>query len=402
MSQRGRGEGSIFKYRSGYAAYAWIVTPEGRRVRKWVYGKSREEVNGKWLALTVAARKAPMPSRVPTLAEYLRHWLAGTVTPTLAPTTAANYELFCRAYIVPDLGRKRVDRLAVRDVQGWLNDLKTRCQCCAQGKDARRATPRCCAKGACCHQVASEWTRHQAWTVLHGALSAAIREDLVSRNVAALVRVPTPRARRAPVWTAEQSRVFLECAKQGDDPFFAAYVLMLVLGLRRGEVLGLAWADVDLDLEQAWIGWQVQRVGGKLVRRPTKTESSDAYLPLPGVCVRALNLRRVNQEAAREAAPVWHDSGLVFTSSVGTPVDPRNFHRAFVARCRQAGVPVTTVHATRKACASLLVALEVHPRVAMQILRHSQIAVTMDVYSKVTDESTRAAVRKLGDELDAL
>jgi integrase len=98
-------------------------------------------------------------------------------------------------------------------------------------------------------------------------------------------------------------------------------------------------------------------------------------------------------------APVWHESGLVFTSRLGTPVDPRNFHRAFVDRAKRAGVPVPSVHLTRKACASLLVALDVHPRVAMQILRHSKIAVTMEVYAEVVSSSTKEALRRLGEQL---
>ena len=84
--------------------------------------------------------------------------------------------------------------------------------------------------------------------------------------------------------------------------------------------------------------------------------------------------------------------GLVITTKLGKPVDPRNFYRVFQTRCRRACLPTTTVHATRKACASLLVALDVHPRVAMQILRHSQIAVTMDVYGQATSDSTFASV----------
>jgi integrase len=87
----------------------------------------------------------------------------------------------------------------------------------------------------------------------------------------------------------------------------------------------------------------------------------------------------------------------VITTKLGRPVDPRNFYRAFQTRCRRAGVPTTTVHATRKACASLLVALDVHPRLAMQILRRSQIAVTMDVYSQVTSDST---LRALSERLE--
>lgn len=103
----------------------------------------------------------------------------------------------------------------------------------------------------------------------------------------------------------------------------------------------------------------------------------------------------------RGIAPVWHESGLVLTTRLGTPYEPRNFHRAFVDRAQKAGVPVTPVRLTRKASASLLVALDVHPRVAMRILSHSQIAVTMDVYSQVASASTQEALRRLGEQLDS-
>jgi integrase len=181
--------------------------------------------------------------------------------------TASSYELFSRLYIVPDLGKKRLDDLSVRDVQTWLNTLRTRCQCCAQGKDAAREKARCCAAGRCCRQVASEWTVHQAWTVLRSVLSSAMREELVTGNVAAFVRVPVPRTRKPTVWTVDQTRQFLEFARQDDDPLYAGYVLMLVLGLRRGELLGLAWDDVDPAQGEARIAWQVQRVKGQLLRR---------------------------------------------------------------------------------------------------------------------------------------
>lgn len=194
----------------------------------------------KWLALMQASKRGPVAPASPRLEGFLTRWLDETVRPNLAPTTASNYALFSRLYITSDLGSRRLDRLTVRYVQLWMNELKVRCQCCHQGKDARRAKPRCCAVSACCGQVASKWTRHQAWTVLQSALSAAIREELLTRNVAALVRVPTPRPKRAQAWSADQSRRFLESARADDDPPYVSYVLMLVLGLRRGELLGLA------------------------------------------------------------------------------------------------------------------------------------------------------------------
>jgi integrase len=149
------------------------------------------------------------------------------------------------------------------------------------------------------------------------------------------------------------------------------------------------------------IAWQLQRSRGKLHHRETKTASSAAVLPLPGICVTALRLRAEDQADDRgRAGDAWQDTGLVFTSRYGTPCEPNNFARHFALRCRTAGVRRIRVHDTRRTCASLLVALDVHPRVAMQVLRHSQISVTMEIYSEVPSATTRDALRRLGRHLD--
>jgi integrase len=397
---RSNGEGSIFPYRNGYAAYVWVTTPAGTRQRKYVYGKTREIAHGKWLELHRQAKAGPVASRVPTLAAYVTYWLADIVLPNLAPATAANYDMFARLYIVPDLGEKRLDKLSVRDVQTWLNRLRERCQCCAQEKDVKRGKPRCCAVGKCCDQRASDRTIRDAWATLRIVLGNAVREELLSRNVAGLVKVPKARSRRAKPWTVDEARRFLESARADGDALYAAYVLILVLGLRRGEVLGLAWDDVDVDAGEVYIAWQVQRIGGKLLRRQTKTEASDAPLPLPDICMTALKERRERQDRWRDVAgSAWQGGELVVSTRYGLPVDPRNFHREFKTRCTKAGVRPIPVHSTRRTCASLLVALDVHPRVAMQIMRHSQIAVTMNIYSEVSSAETREALRMLGAEL---
>jgi integrase len=104
----------------------------------------------------------------------------------------------------------------------------------------------------------------------------------------ALLHVSKPRKRKVKPWTAEEARQFLESAKRDRDLLSAAYVLILVLGLRKGEVIALAWGAVNLDEAELDIGWQLQRVRGQLLRRETRTEASDATLPLPGICVNAL------------------------------------------------------------------------------------------------------------------
>jgi integrase len=117
--------------------------------------------------------------------------------------------------------------------------------------------------------------------------------------------------------------------------------------------------------------------------------------------VATLKLRRQQQDEDHDSAgDGWIDTGLVFTTRHGTPIEPRNFNRSFDRRIVKAGVPKITVHGTRKTCGSLLATLDVHPRVAMQILRHSKVAVTMEIYTEVASAATREALRKLGQWLD--
>ena len=401
---RANGEGSIFPYRNGYAAYVWVTTPDGKRRRKWVYGQSRETVHDKWVKLHAAARRGPVATSSPTLADYLAYWLREVIVqPDYAPLTCSTYETMTRLYILPGLGRKRLDKLTLRDVRAWINQLRVTCQCCVQGKDGRRdeKNRRCCAKtpAECCQQFASERTVRDAWTILCSALTNAVTEELIPKNVAALHHMAKPRKRKVKPWTADEARRFLESAKRDRDPLYAAYVLILVLGLRKGEVIGLPWSAVDLDHAELDIGWQLQRVRGQLLHRATKTEASDATLPLPGICVTALRMRQKDQDASRVAADQWPETGLVFTTLAGTAYEPRNFNRRFETRCARAGVRRITVHDTRHTCATLLAALDVHPRVAMRILRHAQIDVTMNVYTEVSDAKTLRALKRLGKQL---
>ena len=337
---------------------------------------------------------------MPTLGEYIAYWLREVVEPNLAPRSFDTYEGLTRRNIVPGLGRKRLDRLSVQDVQTWLNETRRTCQCCAQGLDARRRPDRqrCCAIGKCCGRVASAGTITHLRRVLRVILAQAITDGMVSRNVASPVKLPTVRKRRRVTWSSDEARRFLESARHDDDPFYAAYVLVLVLGLRKGELLGLAWEDADLEVGELALAWQLQRVGTKLVRRETKTDASDFTLPLPDVCVAALRAHR-DKTTGRlvVVGKDWMGHEPIFTSGLGTPMEPRNFNRRWDARIEASGVPRITVHGARRTCGSLLVDLDVHPRVAMQILRHANFNITMEIYSQVSSAATRDALKMLGD-----
>ena len=400
---RGNGEGSLYPVPGGWRGYVWVTGPDGTRRRKYVKAITYDAAQSAWLKLRSKAESGPIASNVPKLKEFIEYWLREVVDPNLAPKTREKYALLSRLYINPWIGTKRLDRLQVRDIRTWLNRLRTTCQCCFQKRDAMHppSERRCCAAGKCCRRVLSDRSVKDVRDTLRAALGTAVEEELVARNVAAMVRLPTPRRGKVQWWSAQEARTFLESARSDNDPLYAAYVLILVLGLRRGEALGLAWADVNFDAEEIHIRQQLQRVGGELSLRATKTASSAAVLPLPGICFTALRLRAEWQARDRAwAADTWMESGLVLTTGHGTPYDPRNFNRQFASRCQAAGVRRIRVHDTRRTCATLLVALDVHPRVAMQVLRHSQISMTMEVYSEVSDQSTRDALRRLGEQLD--
>ncbi|SRR6266498_175172 len=402
---RANGEGSIYPYKNGYAAYAWVETPSGLKKRKYVYGKTREEVHEKWIKLQKEAAEGPVATSAPTLGAFLEYWLKEVIKPNRAPSTYTGYESYVRLHIAPKLGTKRLNRLTARDVQKWINKLAQICQCCAQGKDAARkeAKRRCCAIGECCNQVLSARTISDVRTCLRSALSDAIDEELIARNVAQKIKLPSVRKKKRVRWSSDQARTFLESARQDNDPLYAAYVLILVLGMRKGEVLGVPVNAIDFEVAELEISYQLQRIGRKLLHRETKTEASDSTLPLPSITVTALRLRLADRARDKELVPehrAWQENGLVFTTRYGTPIEPRNFNRSWDRRCALAGVPRITVHGARRVCGSLLADLDVHPRVAMAILRHAQFAITMEIYTEVSSQSTRDALKRLSDALE--
>ena len=209
-----------------------------------------------------------------------------------------------------------------------------------------------------------------------------------------------PVARPDPVQPLDldDARQLLETARGGR--LYALWAVAIGVGLRRGEALGLRWIDVDLDGGTLRVEQSVQRVDGKLRFAPPKTARSRRTIPLPSVCVAALRVHRAVQNAERLGAGLaWHDFGLVFTTSIGTPIEPRNLNRSFDALCARAGIRRVRVHDLRHTCASLLLAQGVAPRVVMEILGHSQLAVTMNIYSHVLPAVEREAADRMNAAL---
>ncbi|MFI8365691.1 tyrosine-type recombinase/integrase [Streptomyces sp. NPDC085466] len=360
------GAGTITQRSDGrYQAAVYVLQPDGTRARKFAYGKTWAECDAKRRALLDKVDNGvPVPTRSMKLSEWLPYWLDNIVKPRRKKTTAAKYEVHVRLYLVPMLGSKRLESLGVADVRRFLVQLEKKTSA-ATAKESHR--------------------------VLRTALTAACREELVSRNVATLVEPPTVTARELSPWSLDETLDFLAAARK--DPLYAAFVLAIALGFRRGEVVGLRWENVDLDKREIRVRTQRQRVAGEVYEDDPKGRRRKQTLPLPAICVAPLRWQRLKQAAARErAGEKWTETGYVFTTRTGHPIEPRNLYRSFTRVAKNAGLRVVRLHDARHGTATLLTAAGVPPRVVMEILGHSQIAVTMNVYTHVVQDTQREAV----------
>jgi integrase len=241
--------------------------------------------------------------------------------------------------------------------------------------------------------------------VSHGAWVRrrhACKLDLVPRNVALLVDFPKLEQSEIEPFTAEQATKFIEATK--GHRLGALFSVALAIGLRKGEALGLRWSAIDLERGTLSVRVALQRLkmpgdekGCLLLREPKR--SSRRTINLPRVCVSALIEHRALQEQERRLAGTtrWQESDYVFTSGIGTPMEPRNLERAYGEILSLAGLHHVRIHDLRHTAATLLLIQGVHPRVVMELLGHNQIAVTMK-YSHMVP----ALRKEAAEQMDAI
>jgi integrase len=230
-------------------------------------------------------------------------------------------------------------------------------------------------------------------------LEQAVREDVLPRNVAKLVQVGVPRTRPVDPGDVEEAMQFLKAVE--DDRLYALWAVAIGVGLRRGEALAFRWQDVDLEEGTLHVRQTVQRVAGKLQFSEPKTPGSRRQIPLPAVCVRALVEHRDRQLLDKEAASIaWQDPELVFTTWVGTPLEPGNVNRHFNELCVKAGLRRIRIHDLRHTCASLLLAQGRGAAGGDGDVGHSQIGITMNLYSHVMPVVQRDAADRMNALLD--
>jgi integrase len=371
-ARQANGSGSIWRRPNGkWAGALYVYEADGARRRRWVYGSTRREAADKLADLRrKAENNVPITPAYLTVGRYLQEWLDEVVAHRVRPSTLTAYRHNVDKYLEPDLGATRLGKLTAREVRQYVEQLKKR------GVGAR--------------------TIRYIHATLRAALEDAVREELIEKNVAKLVRAPTVSSSEPRPLTIDELKVLFKANR--DDRLFALLVVIALLALRRSEALGLTWDDVNLESGTLTVRQGLHRVAGQLVLMETKTARSRRTIPLPRIVAAAL--REHHDAQGKEAADlgnVWQNSGHVFTSTIGTPLDPDNTSKFVQRALVTADLRKVRMHDFRHGCVSALLALGVPPRTVMEIAGHAGLEMTMNVYAHVSMDDKKAALDKLDD-----
>jgi integrase len=371
--KRGQGEGNIYKRADGrWAARISVGYRNGKRARRWVYADTRAKVASKLRSAIQDHEHGVLPAASrETVAQFLTRWLHDMKL-KLRPRTHESYGQIVRIHIAPNIGRLPLQRLAPQHVQRWLTDMQ---------KDG--LSPRTCL---------------YAGAILRSALAQALRWGMVPRNVATLVDPPRVAKHEIRPLTPEQARALLGVART--HRLGALFTVALALGLRQGEALGLRWDAVDFKAGALHVRAGLQWIGKEWRLVEPKSERSRRVLALPRVAMVALRAHRVQQRKERlQAGPEWTETGLVFATRRGGPLDPINLTRSFKKLLKHAGVPEVRFHDLRHTAATFLLAQGVDPRTIMETLGHSQISLTLNTYAHVLPRLQREAAEQMNQLL---
>jgi integrase len=375
--RRGNGEGSITRHKKSglYMARYTVETPAGPK-RKTIYGKKRENVAEKLAdALSDRNKGIVFDDENMTVTEFFDRWLSDAVRGTVRESTYSRDKYLMVNHIKPALGRLKLKNLNALHLQGLYRE---RLDAGLSGSTVQKI-----------HHV------------IHKALTQAVRWDLIPRNPADSVKAPTPAPKEMHPLSAGEARKLLDAAR--GDRLEALYVLAVHTGMRRGELLGLKWEDVDLDGQTVRVRRTLTRIdnGRRLALGEPKTRKSRRTVRLTQKAVEALRSHRKRQlEEKLRVGGLYQDQGLVFAGEAGGFINPSNLRqRSFAPLLKRAGLPQITFHDLRHTCASLLFQKNVHPKFVQELLGHVSVAITLDTYSHMLPGMGGEAAAAMGEAL---
>lgn len=409
---RGNREARPYQRKSDGKWCVPVYLPTGRR--KVIYGDSRTEVveKKKQAEAEIAAGLPVTAGRTDLLSHYLLNvWLKTTlpqrvVSGRISQSTLDTYRDMTEKHILPHLGWVRLVDVSTAHIRGWLLELAEK----PSGRQRRKLRPgetEIPPPGKL-----SPRTVAIAFAVLRKALNDAVKDESVKRNVCLLVDPPANTVKEMEAVTRDEAGRLLAAA--AGDRLWAYWLVVLALGLRRGEGLGMRWSLTDLDVGTTRLEKTIQRLRGDLdentgkrkgvlVEKKLKTAASQATLAMPNVAIEALREHRKAQEAEQEAAEVWIDPDLVFCTGLGTPLEPRNVNREWDALVGRAGIGRRVrIHDLRHACATLLFTAGTDTKKVQGALRHASHGTTANIYIHLLEEVRRETADTMNEVLTDL
>jgi integrase len=375
--RRGNGEGSITRHKKSglWMARYTVETPTGPK-RQTIYAATRKEAAEKLAkALSNRADGIVVDDKNLTVGDYLDRWLSDCVRGTIRESTYSRDKYLVINHVKPSIGRVKLKNLNALHLQSLYRE---RLDSGLSGSTVQKI-----------HHV------------LHKALTQAMRWDLIPRNPAVSVKAPTPTPKEMHPLSVLEARQLLEAAR--GDRLEALYVLAVHTGMRRGELLGLKWGDVDPDLATVRVRRTLTRGEdgrGYVVGAATKS-GKGRHIRLTPRAVEALKRHRARQAKEKlKVGGLYRDQDLVFAGEGGNPINPSNLrNRSFKPLLERAGLPRITFHDLRHTCASLLFQRNVHPKFVQELLGHASVAITLDTYSHMLPGMGSEAADAMGEAL---
>lgn len=372
---RGHGEGSVFERKTGDRNKPWVAQVslgQGQKRTVGYYSTKPEAIAAKNKALQEIEQLKRVKNSRQTLGQYLEYWFEHVHRLPIRLSTYVQHRSILKCHILPTLGNIPMQKLTTRDVQQLVSKLQERL---------------------------SAGRVRTIYTLLHQALEHAINEDLLSNNVCDRVTLPRLETAERSVLTQKQAQQFVEAAKDSD--LEALFIVALTSGLRHGELRALKWQQIDFEQGKLHVRHSAGDIDGYgTVESEPKSNNGRRTIVLHVFVVETLKRHRLNQlECKRQAGSAWKDLDLVFPSRTGNYFCKNTLYRNFAKTLNKAGLPPMRVHDLRHSAATILLAMGVNIKVIQEILGHSNVSLTLKVYSHVLPGMQAEAMQKWGNVL---
>jgi integrase len=365
-------DGKIISYRIAVSIGRDPVTKKPRHIYETFKRKGDAD---KRLNELVRRRENGMlfaPSR-DSLGSYLENWLRDIVKPNLSPRTVEGYESIINKHIIPaKVGKIPLTQLKPPDIQGYYSDKLQ-------------------------SGLSNRTVLHHAMC-LHGALRNAVKTGLVPFNICDATTPPKAVKKEMQIMNEKEMQIFLELAR--NTRYHTLFYLALFTGMRRGELLGLKWSDIDLLGMQISVNRSLyQLANGEIIITKPKTNKSRRLISLTPSTCEVIRDEYAKQKATQESlAAQWNEDSFVFSEWDGKHLLPNTISHAWQKLAKKAGMKGVRLHDSRHSHATLMLKAGIHPKIVSERLGHSSITITLDTYSHVVPGLQQAAANKF-DEL---